>query len=175
MDTHASHPYLIWQFERGSSCAFVRVDGDGSRVEVSRDAGGVSWGDLCSAASCRSHCCFIAVCPWPRDPPPAFICTSVRTTPSSARGPSLCGPDTHTHTSHRWHHECGPQVWAMEYWNCLFWIFVFWGFSSQSWSLLYKLICNINITYLTKKMHYKHCMFVLVHFNTTCLNCNLLL
>lgn len=71
----------------------------GSKVEVFRDVS-VSWGDLCSAvigpASCRSHCCFITVCPWPRDPP-AFICTSVRTPPSLLRGQASVGL-THTHT-----------------------------------------------------------------------------
>lgn len=46
--------------------------------------------------SCGSHCCFIAVCLWPRDPP-AFICTSVRTTPSLYCGQNLHGPDTHKH------------------------------------------------------------------------------
>lgn len=43
--------------------------------------------------SCRSHCRFVTVCPWPRDPPPAFIYTWVRTTPSLL-------PAWHTYTHH---------------------------------------------------------------------------
>ena len=62
-------------------------------------------------ASCSSHCCFITICLWPPDPA-AFICTSVRTTPSLFRGVSTS--EGLTHTSHHWHHErtAKPQVWV---------------------------------------------------------------
>lgn len=92
--------HLIWQFQTRQRLYF----NGGRTLNVERQSGGgiqrrrrFLRGPLLRAigpASCRSHRCFITVCPWPRDPP-AFICTSVRTTPSLRGGRASCGPDTH--------------------------------------------------------------------------------
>lgn len=103
---------MLQSLERLVANCWDRIHGDQHAA--------ASPGDLLLLMAAGSHCCFITVCPWPRDPP-GFICTSVRTPPSPPRGRSLCRTDAHITplTSHCSNQFMFPQrfVFNRSCWN----------------------------------------------------------